>query len=51
MKGMRDMVDYYIGTSLGIGIVVLVVKWLLLPHWTIREILQMIMKSKIWRWV
>jgi hypothetical protein len=51
MKNMRDLVEHYIGTALGIGIVVLIVKWLFLPQWTIREILQMIMRSKIWWFV
>ena len=48
---MRDVVDYYLGTAIGIVIVVFIVKWLLLPQWTIREILQMIMRSKIWWFV
>ena len=51
MKGMRDMVDYVIGTSLGIIFVVFVVKKWFAPDCTVLEILRFILRSRLWWWV
>jgi hypothetical protein len=48
---MKDVIDYYIGISIGIAIVVIVVKVWVGPDFTVMEILRVIMSSKIWWWV